>query len=164
MRNHTQITQIMKLKISQYDVEGKLNNTLSFGDETKIAEKLGCSPTYISQQCNPHEDRKSDFYKAICFIAALCEIDAERGRAALNLFTQTVERHLPADLGDDYERSITAFNTELSQFQTATSCGKDAETCIRELDDVVSKLVTLREQFRRKATFERAKSRVSGVN
>ena len=154
----------MKLKISQYDVEGKLNNTLSFGDETKIAEKLGCSPTYISQQCNPHEDRKSDFYKAICFLAALCEISPERGRAALNLFTQTVERHLPADTGDDYERSITAFNTELSEFQTAASCGKDAETCISELDDVVEKASELRKQYRRIAQLERTKVRVLGVN
>lgn len=145
----------MDFQFSQYETESKLNDILKFGDETDVAEKLGRSSSIISQMCNPHDERASDFFKAAQFIAALCEVAPERGRKALQLFNSLVERHLPESAPDHHD-AVKDFNRELREFLDAAMCERNPEVCLMELDDVIEFAVELKKSYRARVEAESA--------
>jgi hypothetical protein len=125
------------MNFSQYEVEGKINDILAFGDETRIAEKLGRSTTLVSQQCNPHDERESDFYKAIKFVCAELEVDQCRGLELLQLFNLMCERHVTEDSKRCAVKEASVFISEFSEAMQAQVENKADSEKIKEIDDVI---------------------------
>ena len=128
---------LLEMKFTQYQVEGKINEILAFGDETRIAEKLGRSVTLISQQYNPHDERESDFYKAIKFICATLEVDQCRGLELLQLFNLMCERHVTEESKRCPKKEASKFISEFSEAMRAEVEGKPNTEKIKEIDDCI---------------------------
>src|SRR5437870_281265 len=85
----------MNLTFSQYEFERAIYSTLSFGDETAIAELVGKSTSIIAQMYSPDCERESNLYKSARELAAFIQIDPDRGCQALQVFNEFVRRALP---------------------------------------------------------------------
>lgn len=63
-----------------------LSKTLTRGDIESLAAILDVSPSLISQQFNPDEDKKSYLYQAIRMLWAAYQVSPELGDSWLKLF------------------------------------------------------------------------------
>ncbi len=80
----------------QYQIESLLYGSLNYGDETKLAKALGVSPSEISQQVNPNEARKSDYFRFRRFLKALFPINPTAARRILSDLNSVVESQAAA--------------------------------------------------------------------
>lgn len=69
----------MALQYTQKKIEQKIAENLEHGDITKIANITGIGYSYVDQQLNPNDERKSYIVGALELICALDEIDKVRG-------------------------------------------------------------------------------------
>lgn len=64
-----------KVTVDQNETERFLFNVLGHGDKSSLAHVLGVSLSEISQQVNPEETRKSDYFKFKRFLSALVTVN-----------------------------------------------------------------------------------------
>lgn len=106
----------------QHEFEASMYKILAYGDETYLAKCAGKSPSYYSQMTNPEDPRESIWYRAARDFHNLMELDPDRGKAALELFTIYAKRGLPG-------QSIDVQNARESVFK------EHAEFCISEANN-----------------------------
>lgn len=108
------------LKYSQKEVELEVSRVLESGDITHISQIAGIGYSYVDQQLNPNDERKSYLFGALQILCALDDISDERGEAVWKILTRC---------------------RELSKKPKAQNKSKRAELMhkvIEELGDVVS--------------------------
>lgn len=98
--------------ISQYDFESAMARAIEYGDHTKLAQAVGKSPSYYSQMLNPDDPRESLFYRAARDMVELFEIDTERGRKALAVFTSFVGQGIAKTTPMSVKREVADLMTK----------------------------------------------------
>lgn len=130
---------------TQYEFELKMSRCLKHGDETDIAEIVGKTPGLFSQMFNPNDERESNLFKAARELAALLQINQERGRCALRVFNGFVSLHVEDDAPCDTKVEMKRFNGELAEYLDAVCGGESLDKQIDELDDVIAQAIELRK-------------------
>jgi len=64
-----------QITVDQHETERFLFNVLDHGDKSELAQALGVSLSEISQQVNPEEPRKSDYFRFKRFLVALATVN-----------------------------------------------------------------------------------------
>lgn len=136
--------------INQFDIEETFYKNLERGDESKIAENLGYSPSYISQLYNPHDPRESTLYRAILELAALIELDPGRGLRALSIFNTFVRRSVPADYVENIRSERERLMKEIVEWELTEMEGLEDKDRLKQLEDVHRQSGTLAEALRKK--------------
>jgi transcriptional regulator with XRE-family HTH domain len=121
---------------NQFEIEDSFYRNLERGDEREIAERLGCSQSYISQLYNPHDPRESTLFRAIKEIAALIEVDTTRGLRELDLFNAYVKRAVPADYEASVREERRRLMKEVSEWELSEMDDSDDLERLSELEDV----------------------------
>lgn len=83
--------------ISQAEFETRFHALLRYRDETAIAEEIGKSESWVSKMFNPNHPAASPLFRAAAILTAWIVRSPQRGRAALRLFVEFVERAVPSD-------------------------------------------------------------------
>ncbi len=129
-------SQITVQLIDQHETERLLDASLSHGDKSKLADLLGVSLSEISQQVNPNEMRKSDFFKFKRFLRALCDVNAD----AAELIVSDLRSSLRCWLGKGHTGSLAqltcSVNQEASEFVAAHIQHKPVHIQRKELLDI----------------------------
>lgn len=118
-------------------------SNLVFGDETKIAEKIGKSVSIIAQMYSPDAERESNLYKAANELAALIEINETRGCNALQIFNGFVKRAIAGDSGLCVDSVRRKSRKELMEADLAELEGKPLLAQVSELEDAIMGLQDL---------------------
>jgi hypothetical protein len=87
----------MALIFNQKEVELNVADILATGDITKISNLTGIGYSYIDQQLNPNDERRSAIYCALLIQCAMDEISPERGEQLWQLITKLRESSKPVD-------------------------------------------------------------------
>lgn len=133
----------MPLEFNQKTIELEISAVLESGDITQISRVSGIGYSYIDQQFNPNDERKSAIFCALKIICALDEISAERGEMLWNLVAGFRERSKPKKAAGGCLHSCAAsVSKESSEAVSAPLLGKplleqlketlDAETAIKK--------------------------------
>lgn len=89
----------MALQFTQKEIEQIVAEILEHGDITKISNITGIGYSYVDQQLNPNDERKSYIVGALEILCALDEVDPERGETLFQKFTafrDCSKKHDPA--------------------------------------------------------------------
>jgi hypothetical protein len=125
---------------NQYATERLLSDAVSHGDKSKLADVLGVSLSEISQQMNPEEPKKSDYYRFKRMLWALVGINPEAAR----LVFSDLEASMDAWTGDPKagERNLSALTAkvlkETGDLITARLEGQSAHVIRKETLEVKS--------------------------
>lgn len=152
---------------SQYELEFNVGQQLEYGDDTKLAERLGVGPGMVSQYMNSGDGRESPIYKAACMFAEWIDLNPEAGCKALEIFNYYVERAKPKNGSLCVDKTREAAFRESSEFQLA-SVTKSTDEIKRELIDSIHaserhlEAIEAKEQKERRSEIvERATARLN---
>lgn len=136
-----------QMKASQHEIESAFYRLLAFGDELKIAQRIGKSASLVSQQWSPDADRDSNIYKAILELSALMAIDGHRGRRALRTFCHFVELSAPTATVEvpDCDEELTRCNKEVVDVVDAHIRRLSKRQKLMEIDEAMGALQTYRD-------------------
>lgn len=134
----------MEFYFTQYEIESKASDCLQFGDVEGIAELVGVSPSLISQMFNPHDERKSNLYKAIKEICAELKISQERGKALYCVFRSAVELHIKSDKKLCINTELEKADKEFGDIWKSRLKGKTPGEQITEIEQAEAQLKTLK--------------------
>jgi len=155
------MNELMRSAPDQYESERLLDDALSHGDKSKLANVLEVSLSEISQQCNPNESRKSDYYRCKRFLWGLAGVNAEAARILRNDLNTSIdlwigdirERRDPAELASEVaEKAIKHMKIQLQslpkhvQLQSALSCLTSVNTLVENLKRESGEFTVIRSQ------------------
>lgn len=100
----------MSLNHTQKEIELEISKILIRKDITDISNLSGIGYSYIDQQLNPNDERKSYIYGALQIICALDEISPERGEELWQLIRKIRESSKPLNTNENL-----CVNTELAK-------------------------------------------------
>lgn len=127
----------MPLLYAQDEVETEIADIIKHGDQKKIAAIVGVHSTYIEQQCNPSDERKSWIYQALQFLCAEDDIDAGRGENLWQMmcrFRDLSRKRVKQNLCVGVETG--SLNKEVADVVNSHLQGKTFYEQLKELDEV----------------------------
>ena len=86
------------ISITQKEFELGVSKELVSGDIAKISQISGIGYSYIDQQLNPNDERRSYLFGALQIICAIDEISTARGAAVMQLLIDARNASLPGHL------------------------------------------------------------------
>lgn len=133
------------LDFTQKQIELDIAEVLENGDITKISQISGIGYSYVDQQLNPNDDRKSVFYGALQIICALDEFAPERGEKVFQIFARFRELSKKRQTGlKDLNLETSKLNREVAEFVGAKLEGKPYQIQLKELLDIEKQILEVK--------------------
>lgn len=118
---------------NQHETERLLSDALSYGDKSKLADALDVSLSEISQQFNPDEPKKSDYYRFKRQLWALAAINPEATRIIFSDLQASVDSWLGATKSSDIGRGVADVLKEAAELGAAQT-GSESTRITRRRD------------------------------
>lgn len=137
----------MALKFTQKEVELAISNILEDGDITKIHQITGIGYSYVDQQLNPNDSRRSCLYDALRIICAIDEIDPVRGEKVFRDLTKKRELSKPAgtQITSDLNEATADLNKEIGEYVATRLTGKSFPEQMKEFLDIEAQMTRVKQ-------------------
>lgn len=154
----------MSLKFTQKEVEIEIANCLESGDIKAISNISGIGYSYIDQQLNPNDERKSAIYQALLIVCALDEEDAKRGEKLWQKIVYFRECSKPENANDDcLDFCAAALAKESTEAVAARLTGKNLVEQLKEVLDAETAIAKLKAGIISQINKEKTTENNSGI-
>lgn len=140
----------MALKFTQKEIELEIAQILADGDITAISNISGIGYSYVDQQLNPNDSRRSCIYDALRVVCALDERSPERGEKVWKAISRRRELSKPAAAvsgasGANLNHESGELNREIAEYVSARISGKPFNEQISEFLDIERQLIRVKQ-------------------